>query len=97
MRLPKPDREWRYYFESALSMADEIKSGALADEQELADVNVEIHPKIIALLRLSDWSGAHRAARDMRETFLAEGYQPDGIRVTAGESWARRFEPRARG
>jgi hypothetical protein len=97
MRLPKPDREWRYYFQSALSMADEIESGALADEQELADVDVEIHPKIIALLRLSDWSGAHRAARDMRETFLAEGYQPDGIRVKAGESWASRFEPRARG
>ena len=25
---------------------------------------------------------------------LTEGYQPDGIKLTAGESWTRPFEPR---
>jgi len=96
IKLPEPIHEWRYYFEPALSLADEIEPGPLADEQKLADVALEIHPKIVALLRSGDWSGAHRIAREIRKTLLSEGYQTDGIKVTAGESWARRFEPRER-
>jgi hypothetical protein len=95
--LPDPDEEWRYYYESALSLASVPESGVLNPEREIADVIVEIHPEIHHLLDEARWSQTREVAVRLRETFLSEGYQPDGLRVTAGESWSQPFEPLERG
>jgi hypothetical protein len=92
-RLPEPRGEWRYYFEPALSLTEEIESDLLTAELEMADVKVTIHPAIRKLLRSSNWFDARRTANDLRSTFSSEGYQPDGIKVEAGESWLRSFKP----
>lgn len=85
--LPRPDQEWRYYFEPALSLTLETGSPALDEERALAAVQVKIHPKLLGLLSAGEWSRAQAVARDMQITFQEEGYQMDGIKVIAGESW----------
>ncbi|UPA24485.1 hypothetical protein [Shinella oryzae] len=96
IELPEPDTEWRYYFEPALSLVRAEGGSTLAVEREMADVEVDIHPKIRHLLERGDWLDAKRTADLLREVFSAEGYRPDGIRVTAGETWSRKFEYRER-
>jgi hypothetical protein len=90
--LPRPEAHWRYYFEPALSLASDTPSAAMAAERELADVEVEIHPKIHRLLQNGQWSQAKHLASELRAAFISEGYQPDGIRLTAGESWTEPYE-----
>jgi hypothetical protein len=95
--LPDPNEEWRYYYEPALSLASVPESDVLRPEREMADVIVEIHPEIRHFLDEARWSQAREVAGLLRETFLLEGYQPDGLRVTAGETWSRPFESLERG
>lgn len=97
IELPKPEREWRFYYEPALRMADDLASDTLSAERETADVEVAIHPKLRALLQRGEWLRAQQSSQELHEVFASEGYQPDGLRVTAGDSWTRPFEPRERG
>lgn len=97
INLPEPNGEWGFYFEPSLRLAGETDSVAFAAEREMADVKIDIHPEIRVLLEKGEWSQAKRQAQRLRETLISEGYQPDGLRVTAGDSWAKRFEPRDRG
>lgn len=97
LEIPRPDREWRYYYEPSLRLALDIDSVEGAVEREMADVQVEIHPEIRSILQENQWLQAKMNAQQMREVLLAEGYQSDGLRVKAGESWAKRFMPRERG
>lgn len=96
--LPSPEEEWRYYFEPAfsLSLASETESKVMAAERELADVIVEIHPEIRHLLHNGLWSQARQVAIERRDALSSEGFQPDGIKVIAGESWVRPYEGRER-
>jgi hypothetical protein len=94
--LPRPETEWRYYYEPALSLSDS-DSEPMATERELADVRIEIHPEVRRLLREGQWSQARHLAIQQRLTFISEGYRPDGIKLTAGESWREPYEPRERG
>lgn len=94
LELPRPNEEWRYYYEPALSIASLSEETGLASERERADVAVNIHPKIRHLLDERRWPQAREAAKDLRGEFMASGYQPDGLRVIAGESWAKEFDQR---
>ncbi len=95
--LPKPDGEWRFYFEPSLRLAEEADSGAFFAERRMADLQVDIHPEIRSLLQEEKWLLAKQHAKGLRAVLAAEGYQPDGLRVTAGESWARPFVRGERG
>ncbi len=95
--VPRPETEWRYYYEPALSLASDTDSEPMATERELADVRIEIHPEVRRLLLEGQWSQARHLAIEQRLLFISEGYQPDGIKLTAGESWTRPYEPRERG
>jgi hypothetical protein len=95
--IPEPREEWRYYFEPALKLASEFEVASFVAEREMANVEVKIHRKIDVLLQSGNWLRARKAANDLRGVFETEGYQPDGIKVLAGDSWAKRFEPRERG
>jgi hypothetical protein len=95
--LPRPEAEWRYYFEPALSLASVTDSEPMAAERELADVEVEVHPEVHQLLQNGQWSQAKQLANELRPAFILEGYQPDGIKLTAGESWKNPYETRERG
>ncbi|MFG1290326.1 hypothetical protein [Xanthobacter versatilis] len=97
IELPAPEGEWRYYFEPALRLAEPLESELLAGERAMADVEVDIHPVVRKFLEEGDWLSAQKAASGLRQELEIGGYHPDGIRVTAGESWAERFVSRARG
>ncbi|MER8809573.1 hypothetical protein [Mesorhizobium australicum] len=94
IELPRPDGEWRFYYDPALSVASLPEDTALVSERDTADVTVNIHPKIRQLLDEGLWLQAREAAKELRDEFTAEGYQPDGLRIIAGETWSRRFEKR---
>lgn len=94
--LPGPEAEWRYYYEPALSLASDTGSEPMAAEREQADVKVEIHPEVRHLLQQGQWSQARHLAIEQRIALISEGYQPDGIKLTAGESWKKHYEPRER-
>jgi hypothetical protein len=96
LELPMPEQEWRFYYEPAFRLTEDLGIPTLAAEREMADVKIEIHPEIRKLLGSSDWQKAKKIAQGMGKSLVAKGYQPDGLKVTAGESWARRFEPRDR-
>src|SRR6202030_4286077 len=44
--LPRPEAEWRYYYEPALSLASDVHSEPMAAERALADVAVTIQPGV---------------------------------------------------
>jgi hypothetical protein len=90
--LPRPEAEWRYYYEPALSLASDVHSEPMAAERALADVAVTIQPGVRELLQRGLWSEARLFAIERRDALISEGYQPDGIEVRAGESWMRPFE-----
>ena len=94
IRLPEPKDEWRHHYQPALSLADEPDSPAFALERTLADVTVKIHPRIMALLRQERWAEARAMAKKLGKRFSKEGYHRDGIKVSAGESWAQPYDER---
>lgn len=96
-RLPEPEEEWRFAFGPSLRLAEESGSAAFSAEREMADLQVEIHPQILSLLQQEKWSAAKQKAQELREVFTSEGFQPDGLKVRAGVSWAERFMPRLQG
>ena len=69
----------------------------MAAERELADVRVEIYPEIRQLLQDGEWSQAKELANHRRVALISEGYQPDGIKLTAGESWMKPYVRHERG
>jgi hypothetical protein len=90
--LPRPEIEWRYYYEPALSLASTSVDDLLASDRDRANVTVKIHPKIRHLLDQGLWLQAREAARRLQDEFESGGYQPDGLLVVAGESWSKSFE-----
>ena len=74
---------WRYYYEPALALA--MVDGT--EETAALDIEVRIHAEIRELLLEGAWTAAQGRAMELRRVFREEGYQPDGVRVEAGESW----------
>ena len=94
INLPSPEAEWRYYFQPAFALASDPSSELMAAERELIDVKVEIHPKIRPLFDERQWLQAKQLAKDLRLDFISEGYQKDGIKLKAGETWMGPFVTR---
>jgi hypothetical protein len=66
-----------------------LEGDELSSDRERADIEVTIHPKILDLLLAEQWLQAREAAKTLQEEFTSGGYQPDGLRVIAGESWSK--------
>ncbi|MBY5475298.1 hypothetical protein HFO86_34720 [Rhizobium leguminosarum] len=92
-RLRSGDDQWEHYYRPALTFAegDSEDAPALERRSEL-DLTVEIHPKVLSLLREGGWSAAHNAAIQLGGLFRSEGFKPDGIKVTAGASWSEKLK-----
>jgi len=99
IRCTVEDTDWRFYYEPVY---DFIQSREELDrinpnrpfeavDREL-DVTLGIHPAIIRQLREQNWGEAKRVAMVHSQEFHSEGFQVDGIRVVAGETWKRPFE-----
>jgi hypothetical protein len=90
------DRDWAECYTHALALAEQPKDGLLADQIREADIKVEIHPKLRDLLRENRWEDARRLTAEASQIFMKEGYQADGVRVVAGDSWPIRKRPASR-
>lgn len=89
-----PD-SWRSYYAAALAVVGrpegpDAKSTNQLVAVEGADVEVGIHPVVLRRLRAEDWEGARLECIERAAELQEQEYQPDGIRVVAGNSWRER-------
>lgn len=85
------NEDWANYYAPALALASEPESVfPLAQVHEI-DLEVEIHPKVHALLLEGQWAAARSLVAELRQLLQKEGFQLDGLRVVAGDSWQSRF------
>jgi hypothetical protein len=87
------DRDWAECYTHALALDVKPKDGLLADQIREADIKVEIHPNLRVLLREGRWGDARKLTVELNQLFVKEGYQADGVRVVAGDSWPIRVRP----
>ena len=92
LRLVSPEQEWRYYYEPAFALLSNAESSTERVAIIPGEVFVEAHPDIHRLLSDERWTEAYGLARRLREQFEKQGFQPDGLRVKAGDSWQQPFE-----
>lgn len=92
--LELPDDAWRYCYNPIVEIIlDQIGSprhGRIPDRLvpvEACDVELGVHWTVAKYLGVEDWDGARRAAVEAAEEIKRDGYQPDGLRVLAGDSW----------
>jgi hypothetical protein len=89
IEVPAQRDVWRYYYAPSLALAE----GDIGSESAHAlDLRIEIHPEILSFLKRGAWDAAKDWCREHADSFRKEGFRPDGIRVTAGESWLERFK-----
>jgi len=81
--------DWADYYAPALALASEPGSDFLSAQAHEIDLKVEIYPKVYALLLEGQWAAARAVATELRQILEAEGFQPDGLRVVAGDTWQR--------
>jgi hypothetical protein len=99
IEIPNPEFGWRTYWEPVVQVArsrggvaaPEREASVLVQVQEL-DLGVGIHAEIAPALFASDWRRARLIARERRDEFVDEGFQPDGLLVKAGQSWSERLQ-----
>jgi hypothetical protein len=58
---------------------------------EQVDIELGIHPFILRILAQEKWADAVQLCRKLAGEFKEGGYQADGIRVVAGQSWYKPF------
>lgn len=98
IEIPEIGDAWRYYYSpiaDLLAQRDPI--GMFEQENAFvpiteADIEVSVHPTIARVIFQSQWQRAREIASELAQQFLEAGYQPDGLRIRAGDSWKRRFK-----
>ena len=92
--LDLPDDPWRYCYEPIARIINQQlespRSGRIPDRPvpvEDCDIELSVHRAVAKHLAIEDWSGARRAAVEAADAIKRDGYQPDGLRVIAGDSW----------
>ncbi len=85
------ERDWAHYYQPALAIAAEGESRTLSARTP-TDLHVKVHPELRDLLVDGQWEAARSLAIELRQRLKAEGFQPDGLRVVAGDSWRLSLE-----
>ena len=96
--LELPRDVWAYHYSPILGLLREAGPPALATAGgallfvEEADLQVAVHPAVAGSLANARWDQARDAAIEASSELRDEGYQADGLRVVAGDSWSMPFE-----
>jgi hypothetical protein len=100
INLPDIGDGWRYYYEPIRSLWAGELSTHESDATELSvtlpqlDVKILIHRLLAPTFLMRVWDTAQRQMLRHHETLVADGFQPDGIKVECGPSWSqRRLKP----
>jgi hypothetical protein len=97
IRVDATEDMWRSYYAPAFEL---VRSRGIATQEDVsqvfppervADVDVSIDPAVSDFIAREDWTGVRRICLERASELKREGYQPDGIRVIAGESWTKPF------
>lgn len=94
---PMSGDAWMHYYAPVLEAIRIADPDALRGAQDTlvaiegADVKVGIYPAVRTYLGNRQWERAQHAASEAAVPMAGEGYQPDGLKVVAGESWLKRF------
>lgn len=99
IEIPDPDIGWHTYYAPAVQLVrsrgviamPEHRASALMPIEEL-DLEIGFHPEIAPALFAFDWRRARLIARERRDEFVSNGFQPDGLLVKAGQSWSERLQ-----
>lgn len=95
--VPMNGDAWMHYYRPVLEAIRRADPDALRRQNDAlvsiegADIKVGIHPVVAKHLVEGEWERAQQAASGAEGPILNHGYQGDGIKVVAGESWAKRF------
>jgi hypothetical protein len=95
--VPLRNDIWLHYYAPILQAITSGEAAMLKVDDgtlvviEDADIRVGIHPIVARYLRDRQWERARQAASEARDAIAQDDYQPDGIKVVAGESWTARF------
>ena len=89
LELTLPGDAWGHYYRPAVALYSVEDNSALAGDGDALDLNVEFHPEILEPLMLGEWVAARSLALERRVALQRDGFRPDGLKVTAGASWAR--------
>ncbi len=97
IELNVTDSMWQYYYRPTLELIAAnpkilermLREPVLMDVDHL-DMKIGVWPPVLRLLAEHLWTGAKEGCLQHQDQIEA-GYQPDGIRVVAGESWLEPF------
>jgi hypothetical protein len=96
--LPR-DEDWQHYYRPVVELfrarggfADTAVAHELSVEVPELDLRIVLAPSVAHALRDAHWHLAVQQAMLNAATLRVDGFQPDGLRVIAGESWRHRFE-----
>ncbi|MXZ59958.1 MAG: hypothetical protein F4Z12_03745 [Acidobacteria bacterium] len=87
IRINVTGEMWRFHYEPAVPLVVHAERRFLWEARKALDIDVQIHREVLPLLLEGSWAAAHLRARELRNVFAAEGFQADGLRVVAGDSW----------
>lgn len=97
--LPEPEDAWRHYYEPARAIWLANSDGGLFTSRDRPiivpefDLALRVHPLLKRYLADGDWAAAQKAMLLATKEIEAEGFQPDGLKVECGPSWADKFRP----
>jgi hypothetical protein len=92
------DSLWRHYYLPVFQLIHSHPQylGKMLDQPvlmpvETVDIEVGIHPLVLKSLVEGQWGDAKNTCAEHLDRLRAERYQPDGLRVVAGETWSTPF------
>ena len=94
LKLVSPMQKWRYYYEPVLALDSNTENSIREVVSNSLQVFSKIHPVILELLSSNHWDKARTSAIGLRNEFKELGFQPDGLRIKAGESWQHSLKNR---
>lgn len=99
IEMSSKDEDWRYYYEPTIELfraRGGFESVAAPDYYSLhlteCDLRIEVAGIVAEALRGAQWNLARQRATAHTQELHDLGFQPDGLRIVAGESWRTKFE-----
>lgn len=89
IKLPEPKGMWEAYYKPIHALYRETRELDTTSYEAL-DIEVSIHPDILAYLDNGDWEAARNVALAHEQEFRSAGFESDGLRVVARDSWRER-------
>jgi hypothetical protein len=97
--VPYDPSVWRHYYAPVLQLIqsdqesfDRMKQEPTLMRVDAADIEIGIHPQVLAVLIEARWNEARGLVESLKTDVPGIRYHPDGIAVIAGQSWLRPFE-----